>query len=147
MSENFFRVQFLRGTTVENDAYTGRAGEVTFDVEKNQLRLHDGVAAGGNVMSGGGPASITIQCNSWNGNQFTVPEGITVAKEYSDSSLRIVHGMEKYPTAWYGFNRESEPMVGLVPSSVRNIQIVDLNTVIITSLSSLERFDLSLHFS
>ena len=46
-----------RGNTAENDAYTGPEGEITLDTEAKQLRIHDGVTAGGTVVgSGGTPA-------------------------------------------------------------------------------------------
>lgn len=41
------QLQLRRGTTAENDAFTGAVGEVTMDTEKNQLRVHDGVTQGG----------------------------------------------------------------------------------------------------
>lgn len=41
------QLQLRRGTTAENDAFTGAIGEVTMDTEKNQLRVHDGVTQGG----------------------------------------------------------------------------------------------------
>lgn len=42
-------LQHKRGTTAQNDAYTGRPGEITVDTELNQLRLHDGVSPGGHA--------------------------------------------------------------------------------------------------
>jgi len=43
-------IQFLRGTTAENDAYTGAVASLTIDLDKNEIRLHDGVTAGGTVV-------------------------------------------------------------------------------------------------
>lgn len=40
------------GTTAENDAYTGTAGELTFDTELENIRVHDGVNAGGGTTLG-----------------------------------------------------------------------------------------------
>lgn len=42
-------LQHKRGTTAQNDTYTGRPGEITVDTELNQLRLHDGVSPGGHA--------------------------------------------------------------------------------------------------
>lgn len=39
--------QIRRGTTVENDSFTGAIGELTMDTDKKQIRLHDGVTEGG----------------------------------------------------------------------------------------------------
>jgi len=41
------QVQFRRGTTAQNDAFTGAVGEVTVDTDKDTLRVHDGGTAGG----------------------------------------------------------------------------------------------------
>lgn len=46
MPDNF-RVKLTRGTTAQNNAYTGEEGEVTLDMEKNVVRIHDGVTQGG----------------------------------------------------------------------------------------------------
>lgn len=37
-----------RGTTAQNNAYTGALGEITIDTDKKTLVVHDGVTAGGN---------------------------------------------------------------------------------------------------
>ena len=47
-------LQLYRGTTAQNDAYTGSAGELTMDTTTNELRLHDGSTAGGHVIGSGG---------------------------------------------------------------------------------------------
>ena len=41
------QVKRRRGTTAENDAFTGAEGEITVDTEKHELRVHDGVTRGG----------------------------------------------------------------------------------------------------
>jgi hypothetical protein len=41
------QVQFRRGTTTQNNAFTGAAGELSVDSTLNTLRLHDGSTAGG----------------------------------------------------------------------------------------------------
>jgi len=40
-------VRFRRGTTAQNDVFTGGAGELSVDNEKYTLRVHDGAIAGG----------------------------------------------------------------------------------------------------
>lgn len=39
--------QIRRGTTAENNEFTGAIGEITMDTEKKQLRIHDGETLGG----------------------------------------------------------------------------------------------------
>lgn len=43
-------VIFMSGTTAQNDAFIGKKGSITYDTEKNNLRLHDGVTPGGKVI-------------------------------------------------------------------------------------------------
>ena len=40
-------VQFRRGTSTENDAFTGLEGEITVDTTNKKLRVHDGSTKGG----------------------------------------------------------------------------------------------------
>ena len=40
-------VQFRRGTTAQNDAFTGAVGEISVDTQKDTIRVHDGSTAGG----------------------------------------------------------------------------------------------------
>jgi len=41
------QVQFRRGTTVQNDAFTGAEGEISVDTTLDHVRLHDGSTQGG----------------------------------------------------------------------------------------------------
>ena len=43
-------VQFRRGTTAQNNNFTGAAGEISYDNEINTIRVHDGSTAGGSIM-------------------------------------------------------------------------------------------------
>jgi len=40
-------VQFRRGTTAQNNAFTGAVGEITVDIDKETLIIHDGTTQGG----------------------------------------------------------------------------------------------------
>ena len=44
-------IQILRGTTAQNNAFTGAAGELTMDTTRKELRVHDGSTVGGKVVS------------------------------------------------------------------------------------------------
>lgn len=41
------QLQLRRGTTAENNLFTGAQGELTMDTDTNALRVHDGSTAGG----------------------------------------------------------------------------------------------------
>jgi hypothetical protein len=43
-------LQLRRGTTAQNDAFTGSIAEVTVDTDRQSLRLHDSVTQGGRDM-------------------------------------------------------------------------------------------------
>lgn len=45
------KLQILRGTTAQNDAYTGSIGELTMDTDRNEVRIHDGQTVGGIKIS------------------------------------------------------------------------------------------------
>ena len=44
------QIQLRQGTTAENNAFKGALGELTYDTEKKQLRVHDGSTVGGKVV-------------------------------------------------------------------------------------------------
>ena len=41
------KILLKRGNTAENDSYTGPVGELTLDTEADNIRVHDGMTAGG----------------------------------------------------------------------------------------------------
>ena len=44
------QIQLRRGTTTENNAFKGALGELTYDTQKKELRVHDGSTVGGKVV-------------------------------------------------------------------------------------------------
>ena len=44
------QIQLRSGTTLEHNTFTGAVGELTYDTEKKQLRVHDGSTVGGKVV-------------------------------------------------------------------------------------------------
>ena len=51
------QVQWKRGTTAQNNTYTGAIGEIVVDTTLKQLRLHDGVTQGGTTI---GSSAVTV---------------------------------------------------------------------------------------
>jgi hypothetical protein len=45
------QVQFRRGTTTQNNAFTGAVGEISVDTTLDHIRLHDGSTAGGHRLA------------------------------------------------------------------------------------------------
>ena len=91
------QVQFRRGTTSQNNAFTGAQGEITVDTDVYALRIHDGTTAGGKVV----PTLTATQTftnktfgsgNTWNGNVIGLTYGGTGA------ALTAVAGAVAYST-------------------------------------------------
>lgn len=55
------QLQFRRGTTSQNNSFTGAAGEISVDTDTNGLRVHDGSTAGGHQVG-----AVISQDNSTN---------------------------------------------------------------------------------
>ena len=43
--------QIRRGTTAQNDSFTGAVGEITMDTDENEIRIHDGTTQGGKIIA------------------------------------------------------------------------------------------------
>jgi hypothetical protein len=78
------QVQFRRGTTSQNNAFTGAAGELTIDTQVSTIRIHDGTTAGGKTV----PTLTATQTftnktmstsSVWNGNAIALGYGGTGA--------------------------------------------------------------------
>lgn len=81
------RVGMVHGTTAQLDNYTGIPGELTLDVETDEIRRHDGATKGGFIISSG-------KSND---------SGVDVGDLLVDSGLNIVGSLsrvESLPEAW-----------------------------------------------
>jgi hypothetical protein len=93
------QVQFRRGTTTQNNAFTGAQGEITYDTDVKTLRLHDGTTAGGGatVVTLAASQSLlnkTMSTGSvWSGNAIALGYGGT------GSSLTATAGAIAYSTS------------------------------------------------
>jgi hypothetical protein len=93
------QVQFRRGTTTQNNAFTGAAGEITVDTDVKTIRLHDGTTAGGgaimlNNVSNQTALNKTFSTGSvWQGNAVGLAYGGT------GSALTAAAGAIPYSTA------------------------------------------------
>ena len=93
------QVQFRRGTTTQNNAFTGAAGEISVDTDLKTIRLHDGTTAGGgatmlNNISSQTALNKTFSTGSaWQGNAVGLAYGGT------GSSLTATAGAVAYSGA------------------------------------------------
>ena len=90
------QVKRRRGTTAENDAFTGAEGEITVDTEKHELRVHDGTTQGGFKVGSGTGALIIGQILEVVGTADYTPEGclLTDGAEYTKA---------QFPDLWADF--------------------------------------------
>ncbi len=93
------QVQFRRGTTTQNNAFTGAVGELTYDTDVKTLRIHDGVTAGGGSIALTTNATQTVLNKTfstgsvWNGNPVSLQYGGT------NTAITPVAGAVAYGTA------------------------------------------------
>tara|TARA_B100000900_G_C20514226_1_gene689348 strand:- start:167 stop:1234 length:1068 start_codon:yes stop_codon:yes gene_type:complete len=88
-------LQFRRGTTSQNNSFTGALGEITYDTDKDVLRVHDGSTAGGfSMVSASSTDTFTNKTlTSPNITTSIIPtsaDGATIgsaSKEFSDLFL------------------------------------------------------------
>ena len=98
-------VQFRRGTTSQNNSFTGSAGELSIDTILNTLRVHDGATAGGNellrkdlsnlvtVVSsiGASPVALdTFLTSAYRGGKYIITVSDVTNGQYQTSEINIV---------------------------------------------------------
>ena len=66
-------LQFRRGTATQNNAFTGAAGEITFDTTNKTLRIHDASTAGGTRLA------TKAELDALDATSFTAGEGIDIS--------------------------------------------------------------------
>ena len=93
------QVQFRRGTTTQNNAFTGAQGELSVDTDLKTIRLHDGTTAGGgstmlNNVSAQTALNKTFSTGSvWQGSAVGLAYGGT------GSALTAAAGSVPYSTS------------------------------------------------
>lgn len=111
-------VQFRRGTTNQNDAFTGADGEFSVDTNKYTIRVHDGVTAGGNellrtdltnqqVITKSSVSTSAVTLDSFDATEYRSAEYFisitdTVNNYYSTQTLNIVHNGTTAVVTVYG---------------------------------------------
>ena len=95
------QVQQLRGTTAENNAFTGKAGVITVDTEKNDLRIHDGTTRGG--------VSILEKATDLQRNGGVINGDVTINDATGISYAILPNPVgEGNPTIRLGYTKKSE---------------------------------------
>jgi hypothetical protein len=111
-------VQFRRGTTNQNDSFTGADGEFSVDTNKYTIRVHDGVTSGGNELLrkdltnqqvlidtgvGTSPTILdTFDATDFRSAEYFITVTDTVNNRYCVQTLNVVHNGTTAVVAVYG---------------------------------------------
>jgi hypothetical protein len=93
------QVQFRRGTTTQNNAFTGALAEITYDTEAKTLRLHDGTTSGGGAVVVNTAGAQTLTNKTLSTNSVWQGTAIGLANGGTNSNLTAVAGAVAYSTA------------------------------------------------
>jgi hypothetical protein len=93
------QVQFRRGTTLQNNAFTGAQGEITVDTDLKTLRLHDGTTAGGGATVVTLAATQTLTNKTLSTGSTWTGSAVALAYGGTGSSLTASNGAVTYSTA------------------------------------------------
>ena len=91
------RLQLRRGTTAQNDTFTGAVGEVTVDTTKDVPVVHDGVTVGGHPVASRANADGTISLIKKDGTSAGTinPDGLfnnTLTSTNTNQALTAAQG-------------------------------------------------------
>ena len=97
-------IQLYRGTTAQNDAFTGAEGELTMDTQTKGLRVHDGTTQGGIEVPTAQTADYVVEFQTPTAeNNYTwyrkyksgwVEQGGYVVHTTTDDDFKIVLAVE-----------------------------------------------------
>ena len=68
-------LQLRRGTTAQNDVFTGAIAEVSVDTDKNFIRVHDGVTMGGHELGDVFPSTLPSAASVAGSDEVLVRQG------------------------------------------------------------------------
>lgn len=130
------QVKRRRGTTAENDAFTGAEGEITVDTEKHELRVHDGLTQGGHTiptnetldfankaldnLSQGGEARFAEKANANMNNVTSTGKEAVVGWGIPDYSAGI--SLSGWGTATSNFSVPTDGVLQIIISSTSAVE-------------------------
>ena len=93
------QVQFRRGTTTQNNAFTGANGEISVDTDIRTLRLHDGTTGGGSATLMNTTTAQTALNKTFSSGSVWTGTAVALAYGGTGSSLTAVQGAVAYSGA------------------------------------------------
>lgn len=154
------QVKRRRGTTAENDAFTGAEGEITVDTEKHELRVHDGLTQGGHTiptnetldfankaldnLSQGGEARFAEKANADMNNVTSIGKEAVVGWGIPDYSAGI--SLSGWGTVNSNFSVPTDGILHIVimsASAVEQFYIDDRISCVLTNASTYQGWAVS----
>jgi len=121
-------VQLRRGTTAQHSSFTGSAGEITVDTDKNTVVVHDGLTQGGNPLVSAGDSvtlgNLTVSGTlTVEGTTVTVDSVSTQTIDLGDGDqLRLGDGND-FTLEWTGTGAEINNTGTLVIQNATNSKL------------------------
>jgi hypothetical protein len=101
-------LQFRRGTTAQNNAFTGAAGEMSIDTDNDSIRVHDGSTAGG------------FETNAKQAQYADVAERYRADAEYDPGTLLVFGGDAEITISTEKYSKRIAGIVSTDPYCVMN---------------------------
>ena len=80
------QVQFRRGTTAQNNSFTGAAGELSVNTSNSTIRVHDGSTAGGSELATVASTSNATNLTTGTLNSARLPTSGVAAATYGNAT-------------------------------------------------------------
>jgi hypothetical protein len=80
------QVQFRRGTTAQNNSFTGAAGELSINTSNSTIRVHDGSTAGGSELATVASTSNATNLTTGTLNSARLPASGVSAATYGNAT-------------------------------------------------------------
>jgi len=81
------QVQFRRGTTAQNNSFTGAAGELSINTSNSTIRVHDGSTPGGSELATVASTSSATNLTTGTLNSARLPTSGVSAATYGNATL------------------------------------------------------------
>ena len=80
------QVQFRRGTTAQNNSFTGAAGELSVNTSNSTIRVHDGSTPGGSELATVASTSSATNLTTGTLNSARLPTSGVAAATYGNAT-------------------------------------------------------------
>ena len=121
-------LQLRRGTTSQNNAFTGAIGELSYDTEVDTIRVHDGSTAGGFAMSTASATETLTNKTTTNLVQNGTATGTAIKDEDDMSSNSATHLATQQSIKAYVDNEISSLSSTSISQGNSNVTVADSGT-------------------